>query len=161
MRKNNKLGQEEMVGFALIVVIVAVIILVFLGFAIKGTNKTDTQSYEVESFLQAVLQYTTDCEDYLEYLSVQKLIFECDREKACLDERNSCDVLNATLKKLVEESWAIEGDRPVKGYFLNITSNEEQILSVLDGNITKNSRGARQSFTKSGVSMDIMFSAYY
>jgi len=31
-----KRAQEEMVGFALIVVIVAVIMLIFLGFSIKG-----------------------------------------------------------------------------------------------------------------------------
>lgn len=160
MRRNSKLGQEEMVGFALIIIIVAVIILIFLGFALKGNNNTETQSYEVESFLQAILQYTTDCEDYTGYLSIQKLVIKCDRLQTCLDERNSCDVLNSTLDKLTKESWKIEGDRPIKGYFLNITSNEKDILSISRGNVTKNSKMATEDFT-SGKSILLTFTAYY
>lgn len=157
----NKKAQEEMVGFALIVVIVAVIILIFLGFTIRNKSNTDTQNYEVESFLQAVLQYTTDCEDYLGYLSVKELIIECERGRNCLDERDSCELLNLTLNKITEESWKIEGDRPVKGYSLNITSNQEEVLLISGGNFTKNSKGAIQDFSKSGNSIEITFSAYY
>jgi hypothetical protein len=160
MKIKNKLGQEEMVGFALIIIIVAVIILVFLGFAIKNTNNTDLPNYEVESFLQATLQYTTDCEDYSGYLSVQKLIFECEKERACLDTRNSCEVLNSTLTNLVGESWKIDGDRPIKGYLLNITSDGEKLLLISRGNSTKNSKWAFQDFSKSGNSINIAFTAY-
>lgn len=161
MRRKYKLAQEEMVGFALIVVIVAVIILIFLGFTIRNKSNTDTQSYEVESFLQAVLQYTTECKDYSGYLSVQKLIIECDRGRACLDERGSCEVLNSTLSKIVKESWKIEGDRPIKGHSLNITSDQEEVLSISGGNFTKNSKRAFQDFSKSGNSIEITFNAYY
>jgi hypothetical protein len=154
-----KKAQEEMVGFALIIIVVAVIILVFLGFPLKSTNNTETQSYEVESFLQAVLQYTTDCEDYTGYLSIQKLVIKCDRNQTCLDERNSCDALNSTLDQLTKESWKIEGDRPIKGYSLNITSNEEEILSISKGNVTRNSKMATQDFT-SGKSILLTFTAY-
>ena len=73
----NKYGQEEMVGFALIMIIVAIILLIFLSFSLGKSEKETVESYEVESFIQSMSQYTTDCRDNLEYVSIQKLIFDC------------------------------------------------------------------------------------
>jgi len=156
-----KRAQEEMVGFALIVVIVAVIMLIFLGFSIKGGILQKTQSYEVESFLQALLQTTTECEDYSEYLSVKDLIFDCHRDQTCLDGRQSCDVLEETMENLIAESWQIQGDRPVKAYFLNISSNSDALLMISEGNITKSSKSAFQGFSRSGSSLNILLKVYY
>lgn len=156
-------AQEEMVGFALIIIIVAVILLVFLGFSLRNSQKEMVESYEVESFIQAFLQYTSDCRDSgdLDYLSIRKLIFDCNSNKMCLDERASCDVLNFTLAGIVEESWNVGADRPVKGYELNITVNGEEMLFFEKGNITNNYKGSMQNFVKSGNSFDILFTAYY
>ena len=62
MHKQKNKGQEEMVGFALIVIIVAIILLVIIGLSL-GTrgNREAVQSYEAESFLSAALQYTSNC----------------------------------------------------------------------------------------------------
>ena len=57
--KKNK-GQEEMVGFAIILVIVAIIFIVLLAFYLRGSQAERIKSPEANSFLQAVLQYTTD-----------------------------------------------------------------------------------------------------
>lgn len=160
----KKRAQEQMVGFALIIIIVAVILLVFLGFSLRNSQKENVESYEVKSFIQAFLQYTTDCRDSndLEYLSIKKLIFDCNSGKECLDNRDTCEVLNSTLTEIIEESWKIEGDRPVKGYKLDITQNEvEVILSLEEGNITKNYKSSMQDFSKSGNSFEIIFTAYY
>jgi len=162
MKIKKKIGQEEMVGFALIVVIVAVIMLIFLGFAVKNKGDSETQSYEVESFLQALLQYTTDCEDYSGYVSIKELVSDCNRERNCLDGRDSCVVLEENLERLIAESWKIQGDRPVKAYFLNITSNIGDILIISEGNSTKNSKSAIQPLPpRSGISTDIIFIVYY
>ncbi len=160
LRKNRK-AQEEIIGFGLIIIIVAVILLVFLGFSLRDQQKEPVESYEVESFIQASLQYTTDCRDNLEYLSIQKLIFNCNNKELCLDGRNTCDVLNTTLKKIVEESWKIKGDRPVKAYRLNITSNEKEMLLIKQGNTTNNYKGSIQDFSRGGNSIEIFFTAYY
>lgn len=159
MKLKNKTAQEEMIGFALIIIIVAVILLVFLGFFLKNSQKEDIESYEVDSFIQAFLQYTTDCRDYneLEYLSIQKLIFDCANEKKCLDDRRACEVLNSTLTEIVEESWKVGEDRPIQGYELKIASNEEEILLLKKGNITKNYKGSAQYLPKE---VDIYFIAY-
>lgn len=54
-------------------------------------------------------------------------------------------------------------DMPVKGYELKITANEEEnpFISFIEGNITKNYKGAKQDFTRSGASIEILFRAYY
>jgi len=159
----RKSGQEEMVGFALIIIIVAVIFLVFLGFSLRGSQKVDIESFEVKSFLQAFLQYTTDCRDSgLEYLSIRDLIFSCNKNDICLDDRNTCDVLNSTLTEIIEESWNTDGDSPIKGYGLDITRNGiEEILGIEKGNFTNNYRSSMQDFSKGGGLFKISFTAYY
>ena len=157
-------AQEEMVGFALIIIIVAVILLVFIGFSLRNPQKENIESYEIESFIQAFLQYTTNCRDLnnLEYLSVQDLIFDCSNNEKCLDERDTCEVLDSTLTGIVEESWKVDGDRPVKGYELNITRNGIEVIPSLNkGDITKNYKGSTQDFVKGGNSIEIFFIAYY
>lgn len=165
MRKNilrKKSGQEEMVGFALIMIIVAVILLIFLSFSLRKTEKETVESYEVNSFIQSFLQYTTDCRDNLEYLSIQKLIFDCYDKDKCIDERETCDVLNSTLKDILNESWKVEGDRPIKGYELKIIIDEsEEMLIIKKGNVTKNSKGATEPFSRAGKDYEIFFNAYY
>lgn len=155
----GKKAQEEMLGFALIMIIVAVILLVFLGFSLKSPQKDMVESYEIESFIQAFLQYTSDCEKTYQpnYISVQKLILECDKGEVCLNGRDACDILNSTLKKIVEASWKIK-DRPVKAYELTINSDTEEILTFKQGNITRNYKGSLQILPNS---IEILFTAYY
>jgi len=165
MRENkmvkNKKAQEEMVGFALIIIVVAVIMLVFLGFSLKGQQKEAVENYEVDSFIQSFLQYTTDCRDNREYLSVQKLIFGCSNKESCLDGRESCEVLNSILIDIVQESWKTGEERPIKGYKLEINTNEEQILIIEQGNITRNFKGSSQDFYTRENFVEIFFNAYY
>ena len=155
----NKKAQEEMIGFGLIIVVVAVILLIFLGFALRKPP-VKVESYEVESFIQASLQYTTDCRNNLEYRSIQDLIFDCYNKEKCLDERESCDVLKSNLKKIAEESWKIK-DRPIKGYELKITSKNQELLSIKQGNFTGNYKGGVQDFSRAGNLIEVSFTSYY
>jgi|TARA_B100001971_G_C18153805_1_gene517345 hypothetical protein len=157
MKINNKLAQEEMVGFALIIIVVAVILLVFVGFSLKNQEKETVESYEVESFTQSFLQYTTDCRDNLKTLSIQRLISNCRNNRICLDGRNTCEVLNSTLKGIVEESWKISTETAIKGYGLKIVSDGKEMLKFEKGNITVNSKGSVQYFPN----IEIFFTAYY
>ena len=159
-----KKAQEEMVGFAIIIVIVAVIILVFLGVALnRPQTTTGVESYEVQSFISASLEHTTDCStDFeLSYDSVGDLITECDFEQTCHDGRMACGVLDSTLKDILESSWKTGEDRPVKGYVLNITSDDDSILSVSEGNITSNYKGNVQDLSRRGSLYSLEFKVYY
>lgn len=161
IEKLRKKAQEEMVGFALIMILVAVILLIFLSFSLSNSDKEIVESYEVESFISATLQYTSDCEDNLEHLSVQKLIFDCQDNDKCLDERSTCEALNTTLLNIIEESWKVEGDRPIKGYELKIIVDEEEMLLLKKGNVTSNYKGSIQDFSRRGEDYELTFKAYY
>jgi len=155
----NKKAQEEIVGFAVIVIIVSIILIFFLVFSLS--ERTETESYEAESFLQSSLYYTSSCADNGEYLPVQDLVFSCYTKERCDNEEETCAVLNETLKGILEESWQTGEDFPVKGYKLEIFSEEETILSIGEGNITASSKGAQQLLSKGKVPIRVLFNLYY
>lgn len=158
IKSSNKKAQEEMVGFALIVIIVSVILVIFLGFSLRDQGKEEVESYEVESFIQSFLQYTSECEDNFEFLSVQELISDCNNKKTCSDEKKACDILDETLKDLTKESWKTGPERPVKGYEMKINALNKNILEFKEGNTTRNSKGAIQYLPNN---IEIIFTAYY
>ena len=163
-----KKAQEEMVGFALIVVLVAIILLVFLAISLNKPPQSEAlESYEVENFIQAFLQYTSDCRenDYSEYFSVQDLIFECSFNSECSDGKDACEILNSTLDGILKESWSIGENAPNKGYKLTIDKEEGDeftpILDIKQGDITNNYKGASQILSKRRENFKIVFSAYF
>jgi hypothetical protein len=159
MIKKSVKAQEEMVGFALILIIVSVILIIFLGFSIKDNDKEAVESYEVESYIQSFLQYTTNCRDNLEPLSIQEMVYDCSNDKLCSDGRDICEVLEDVLRNITQESWKVGIESPVKGYELIIGSSEENILEFREGsNNTGNSKGSIQHLPNS---IEITFTAHY
>jgi hypothetical protein len=163
LKMENKRAQEEIVGFSMIIVIVAVILLIFLSFSLKGSQKDTVESYEVEGYLQSLLQKTSDCKstDNLEYYSVKKLIFNCYSNEVCLDGKNTCDELLKEIGRISNQSWSVEKDSPIKGYILNITVNGEELKALHYGNRTGSYKGASQELSKEGNTFNLDFKAYY
>jgi len=126
----NKKAQEEIVGFALIIILVIIILLVFLSISLKSDKQENVQDYEVENFLQSILQYTTDCQGYREdFRNIEDLIFDCKNGEHCLvDERKACDVLEEVSKEIIEESWQIGENNPAKAYNFTIILDEHMIM---------------------------------
>lgn len=153
----NKRAQEEMIGFVLIVIIIAVILLVFLSISLKKSSKYP-DSPEIDSFLQVLSYYTSDCvADYEpNYLEIRSLIKECSMNSLCLDGRSACDALNTTLSEIVEASWPVGPDYPNKGYSLNITYSNGY-FNLEKGNKTINSKSAIENFND----FDIVFEVYF
>lgn len=145
-----------MVGFAFIIIIVAVILIIFVSLAL---NKPEEQpeNYEVDSFIQALLQSTTDCEDRFEHLTVQRLITKCNTNDVCINGRSTCDVLEEDASEIFGKVWQIE-NRPVKGYVFNITSGTNEVFSIVEGNKTSNFKGSIQILPSE---LRISFSVYY
>lgn len=155
---SNKKAQEEMVGFAMIVVIVAVIILVFLSLMFMGNNERELESYEINSFLDAMLEYTTECEDnYGSEISMRDLIKKCKNNENCANNADSCQVLNDTIDEMLEASWQTGEDRPVKGYTINITSDSESIYSKKQGNTTMDIRTGFQDISSAEIVLDVYY----
>jgi hypothetical protein len=157
----SRSGQEEMVGFVVIIVIVAVVLLVLLGFMLKSPSKSAVESYEVENFIQSSLQYTSECENMIEFLSVQDLIVSCERGETCLGGENSCELLNETIKNLVEKAWEISEQSAVKGYKFSVMVEEEERISLKKGNETSNYKGGWEDFSKRGDEYIVSLDVYY
>lgn len=157
--RRNIRGQEEMVGFALILIIVAIIFIVLLSFYIKKPQE-NVENAQANSFVQAFLQYTTACEQNSENITLQRLIFKCQEKANCSYNMNPCKVLNDTLKGIVKESWDVGEKNPVKGYSLIILTEKGQVLNLSEGVVTKNYKGSEQDFGKGDEFITILFNAY-
>lgn len=119
MRKiiKSKHAQQEIVGFVIIIVIVAVIGVIFLGISLRKSRTQDmsTDDAEIANFLSTSAKYTSDCvlkEPF--YAELQDLIAGCYSGKMCSDNRNSCDVLELVYKEMTESVWPAGADRPIK-----------------------------------------------
>ncbi len=157
----NRSAQEEMVGFVIIVVLVSIALLILLGFLLRSPTANAVESYEVESFIQASLQYTSDCENEAELLNLQDLIVSCEVGEICLDGRESCTALNETLMNLIDNGWNAGSESAVKGYELGIKVEGEDMLMLQGGNATSDYKGNFQDFEKRGDTYEVSLKVYY
>ncbi|HLC77546.1 MAG TPA: hypothetical protein VJH92_00285 [Candidatus Nanoarchaeia archaeon] len=161
MIKRNRLGQEEIIGFALIVGIVFIILLVFLAVYLRKPYERSLENYQVQSFIDSVLEYTSECQGFVKsYLSVEDLIFECYDKEQCLNGKDSCEVLGTTIDGILKESWLISEDSQYNGYAFNITSNGREVASSVKGNKTDSYLGDVDSFTRKGEDIEISLIVY-
>lgn len=154
----SKKAQQEMVGFALIIIIVSVLILIFFVFALKKSNDLE-QSYEVEAFIQAFLQKTTNCSTnyYPNYEDIQSLIFECGEGSVCLDGISSCEILELSINEILENSLEIGEQHPMKGYILNISYLGEPLMFFEKGEFTSDNKGAIQIFKDAEIALTFYY----
>lgn len=146
----NKKGQEEIVGFVVIVVIVCLIGVILLGIALRQKPGAQFQeSSDVAASLQSMMQYTTDCALNYEpnYLRLSELIQECfSSGNLCTSGKGSCKVLNMTLATLLGASYPVGEAFPLKGYELTIASSDsnatEELLTLEKGTCEGSARGA-------------------
>lgn len=142
---SNKKGQEEIVGFALIMVIVVVIFLVILGITIRnGGGGTMQESREIYHFLESIMVYTTPCSVSAggEAKDVGELISECysNPSESCTSGENVCSVLNNTVSEAIRIGENVGADRNVKGYNFIIKVGENELLRVSRGACGNNIR---------------------
>lgn len=145
MKLKNK-AQEEIVGFVLIMVLVAVVFLVFLAITLRNPNVTESKSEIIYQFLESSMEQTTGCSlpGRQEYLDLGELLGECYSSNIeCSDGNKICNVLNDTFKELLDGSFAYGNDYPIKGYSLesiySLNSlggqvSRDVVLEILKGN---------------------------
>ena len=159
---NSKRAQEEIVGFTMIILIVAVVLIIFLSLSVKNPQKDTIESYEVESYLQALLQKTSDCmSSSNRYYSLEELMFKCDSAEACNDGREACDVFVKELGRVSNQSWNLGKGSPIRGYSLNATVDGEELKSISYGNKTRSSKGSSQEKMRNNKIFILEFEAYY
>jgi hypothetical protein len=164
--KIQKKGQEEMVGFALIIIVVAVIVLIFVSFGLRGQGTEETKSNELYNFLQSSLDYTSRCatENLPDYSIVRDLIDDCNDNflnggVECVNGERACFVLEDTLDKMLKANWFVGEDSDVKGYEYQIYSGEDRIIvNITEGLKTRNFKIPNQPLSKGE---DIIFKVYF
>jgi len=118
----NKLAQQEIVGFVLIVVIVSIIGLIFLSLSLGKDERAGQTSIEISNLLESSMYYTTDCAVSFipQYKSGQDLVKACYRNEKCLNEKMACDALGENMGKIIDNSLNVCADCVNKAYKLNI-----------------------------------------
>tara|TARA_B100001971_G_C18208248_1_gene548986 strand:+ start:797 stop:1291 length:495 start_codon:yes stop_codon:yes gene_type:complete len=144
----NLKGQQEMVGFVLIVVLVVIAIMSFLIFSfINVPEKSD--SLRVEVLIGSIMKMTTKCAIVYEpdYDDYGELFKSCYQNKRCSNlEVDACEYLNSSLKDLMED--LTKGENIISYYELDFASigDTERILKIDGGNCTSgNILGSQRS----------------
>lgn len=133
----DKKAQEEMVGFVLIVILVVVISVVFLGISLRGDSSSQQESLLISSFLNSISQYTTACEiPESVFKSVGDLVVECNNNQLCSNGKTACEVLDGTLKGVLENSFLVSNSSYTRYYGLSLGNNDtsKEILNIVKGN---------------------------
>ena len=143
IKMKSKRGQHEILGFVIIVVIVAVIGVIFLGLSLRKPAGIQQDDAEISNFLSASMGITSDCvlREPL-FAEMEDLIGACRGGKSCGDGRSACDVLNSSYEELLAGVWPAAPERPIKYTKLEIfyqlditdpTTREAAILEIKQG----------------------------
>ena len=147
-------GQEEIVGFVVVVIFVAIIALIFLGFTLRTPVET-RQSIQVNQFLESALEYTSDCSLRTGQRARVGALFEsCYQNDDCLEGPSACEVINTTIEEMIVVSLGIGEDRPYKGYkfsskLINEGEDDETIVYLEGGNCTRSGLQGASDFRPS------------
>ncbi|MBU0958006.1 MAG: hypothetical protein KKF56_04325 [Nanoarchaeota archaeon] len=136
--RDKKRGQEEMVGFVLIIIIVAVIALVFLGISLRKAPE-ENESVKINDLVSSSLRVSSTC-----YSSngvqnrLKDLVDLCNSNALCVGGNGTCQVLGDELKIIMDRSINPNAGGKYKGYKINVLTQNltVPILTVENGNFT-------------------------
>ena len=139
-KMKSKNGQEEMIGFVLIIVIVAIVGVIFLGIMIRTQDSNlGSKSEKINSLIGSLSQITTKCEIPESKLkNVSELIEECTQVRLCSTcngetcgtTSSSCEVLENTLRSAMAESYVVSGGSYVRYYNLSVYYKFDDALLI-------------------------------
>ena len=131
MKLKDIRAQEEMVGFIIIIVIVAIIGVIFLSLSLRKSS-SQVSSAELNSFLYSGLKVTSSCYN-LEPLSFKELVTACQDNKLCDDGPRACDVLANATGGIIERAFVTGPDSKYKGYKLRISQGNSSLINLEKG----------------------------
>jgi len=151
-----------MVGFVLIIVLVAVIVLIFLGFSMRPQPGIK-QNKEIENFLYSSMLYTSSCYESPEIIyNIKDLIGACYDNEKCADGKETCVVLEETYKQVIDNSWNIGENSVEKAYILKIYDEvNNTLLDLNEGEETNTRNGADLPLYISGENIHVNMKIFY
>ena len=152
-----KKGQQEMVGFVLIVVLVVVGLMVFLVISLRDSPE-NTGSIEVANILDAMMKHTTECAIVYEpdYDNFEDLFKSCHQGDSCSNlDMLACDYLNESLHNIFES--IMESEASANYYQLDFFVKDEipGILTFSKGNCTGSVKSAQRNIVSDSKSLII------
>ena len=121
----NERGQQEIVGFVLIVVLVVIGLMVFLVIALRGGGE-DLESVRVSNMLDVIMKSSTDCAIVYEpdYDDFEDLFKSCFKKKRCSNLGvDACKYLNESLSDVVESLIASEAT--INGWGIDFIESDD------------------------------------
>ena len=150
-------GQQEMVGFILIVVLVVIGLMVFLILSVRD-SPDPVNSLVVENMLASIMRHTTECAIVFEpqFDSFEDLFKSCYERDDCSNlEQSACDYLNESLRDVV--GALIESEATVDAYQVDFlvkdVSGQQGLLRIVEGNCTGPSLAAQRSILSGSESL--------
>mgnify|MGYP001579249276 FL=1 len=148
-----KKGQEEIVGFVLIVVLVVIVAVIFLGIRLRNPEPAQRESEIVYQFLESAMEQTTSCKtsESGNFLAFDSLVRDCHSVNSlCVSGDKSCEIVKQTLDNMLNSTWSVGPAYPYKGYSaigdynINSTgeSQQESIFNLTSGNCGKSFVGS-------------------
>ena len=125
MRDLKNRGQQEIVGFVLIVVLVVVGLMVFLVISMRSGDDA-LERVKVSNILDVVMRTTTECAIVYEpdYDSFEDLFKSCYGGKICSNSgREACDYLNESLIDVISGMMMTESG--VVGWGIDFVERDE------------------------------------
>lgn len=118
----KKKGQEEMIGFVVILVLVVVIGLILLVISLRNMGDSQVrESEEINSFLFSIRPYTTSCVSRGYPQTIREVVADCSDGKLCDNGKSACEVLETTIKDILDSStFVVSQDSENIYYKLNI-----------------------------------------
>ncbi len=139
-------GQEEIVGFVLIVVILAIALVIFLGIKLRNPEPVQKDSEIIYQFIESSMEQTTECvvRQNGKNVAMNELIKECHSfDNNCLNGKSSCEVAKETMDEMLKATWKVGDEYPYKGYevlaeYNTNSSASEEIFLIKAGNCSNN-----------------------
>ena len=153
----NRRGQQEMVGFVLIVILVVVGLMVFLIISLNDAPEHE-KSVEVGNMLEAMMKHTTDCAIVYEpdYDDFEDLFKSCYQGDQCSNlGKSSCDYLNESLRGVLNGMFATEATVGAYEVDFFVKDVPEGLLHIFEGNCTGSVSSAQRSVVSGSESLII------
>ena len=129
-------GQEEMVGFVAIVVLVAIIGIVMLGIVLRN-KPVESSSVETYQLLESMMEVTTDCSlDSNGNARIRDLFEPCLNGNICIDGKDSCIALNDSVKIVLSNALFKGNETNIRYMFeVRLISNSTKSQIITSRNV--------------------------
>ena len=158
MIDDRKKGQQEIVGFVLIVVLVMVVLMVFFVISVRDTGE-EVSDVGISNMLDIVMRMTTECAtvtapDYDDFEEWFKSWF---KGKNCNSlDVSACEYLDENFEDVVDSM--VSGDSSIDGWSAEFFEKDGAGISKWSGgNCSRVKGGTQRTILSGGTNLAVRF----